>query len=113
MKKEPSGKSNGIREKFRKDIEAKAERKLETRREKDRNLWFGLGMFGLIGWTISIPALVGVAVGIWIDKRWSSRFSWTLTLLFLGVVIGCLNAWQWVKREGHEGADWRSRKRGK
>jgi ATP synthase protein I len=69
------------------------------RREKDRSIWFGLGMFGLIGWSVAIPTLIGVAVGIWIDNTWPSRFSWTLMLLFIGVILGCVNAWYWVKRE--------------
>lgn len=72
---------------------------MKGRREKDRSIWFGLGMFGLIGWSVAIPTLIGVAVGIWIDNTWSSRFSWTLMLLFIGVILGCVNAWYWVKRE--------------
>ncbi len=72
---------------------------MKGRREKDRSIWFGLGMFGLIGWSVAIPTLIGVAVGIWIDTTWPSRFSWTLMLLFIGVILGCVNAWHWVKRE--------------
>ena len=72
---------------------------MKGRREKDRSIWFGLGMFGLIGWSVAIPTLIGVAVGIWIDTTWPSRFSWTLMLLFIGVISGCVNAWYWVKRE--------------
>jgi ATP synthase protein I len=30
------------------------------------------------------------------------RHSWTLTLLFTGLFIGCLNAWYWVVREDKE-----------
>lgn len=113
MTSKPDKTSGKILEKFRSHIEAKAERKMESRREKERNIWFGLGMFGLVGWTVAIPTLVGVAVGIWIDKKWPSHFSWSLTLLFLGLVLGCINAWHWVKREGHEGTEWRSRLRKK
>jgi len=72
---------------------------MKGRSEKDRSIWFGLGMFGLIGWSVAIPTLIGVAVGIWIDTTWPSRFSWTLMLLFIGVISGCVNAWYWVKRE--------------
>ena len=31
-------------------------------------------------------------------SRVASRFSWTLTFLIMGVAVGCLNAWYWVKR---------------
>jgi ATP synthase protein I len=56
-------------------------------------------MFGLVGWSIAVPTLLGVACGIWIDRTWPSRFSCTLMCLFGGVVIGCAIAWYWVKRE--------------
>jgi len=77
----------------------KAAAKLRARRERRRSVWFGLGMFGLVGWAVAVPTLAGVALGSWIDHRWPSRVSWTLTLLFVGVVLGCLNAWRWVQRE--------------
>jgi ATP synthase protein I len=88
-----------IIEDLEKQVGAKESRKMKGRREKDRSIWFGLGMFGLIGWSVAIPTLIGVAVGIWIDTTWPSRFSWTLMLLFIGVILGCVNAWYWVKRE--------------
>jgi len=86
-------------EDLEKQVGVKESRKMKGRREKDRSIWFGLGMFGLIGWSVAIPTLIGVAVGIWIDNTWPSRFSWTLMLLFIGVILGCVNAWYWVKRE--------------
>jgi ATP synthase protein I len=58
-----------------------------------------LGMMGLVGWSVAIPTLIGVALGWWIDRSWPGRMSWTLTLLFVGVAIGCLNAWYWVRQE--------------
>jgi ATP synthase protein I len=88
---------------WRRQVAAEEARKEKARMEKDRSLWFGLGMFGLVGWSVAIPTLVGIAVGIWIDSTVSSPYSWTLMLLFVGVVAGCLNAWYWVKREsGHD-----------
>lgn len=84
------------------EITTKQARKIQARREGDRSVWFGLGMFGLVGWTVAVPALIGVAIGLWIDSRWPSRFSWTLMLLVFGVVIGCLNAWWWVQRESQD-----------
>ncbi|HNW91620.1 MAG TPA: AtpZ/AtpI family protein [bacterium] len=63
-------------------------------------LWFGLGLSGIVGWSVAIPALLGVAAGIWIDGRYPSQYSWTLMLLIGGVLLGCLNAWYWVQRIG-------------
>jgi ATP synthase protein I len=74
-------------------------RKIRARREKDRTLWFGLGLFGLIGWSVAIPTLLGVALGIWLDMTWPGSFSWTLALLLAGAALGALNAWYWVSQE--------------
>jgi ATP synthase protein I len=84
---------------WQRQVAVEEARKQKARQEKDRSLWFGLGMFGLVGWSVAIPTLIGIAVGIWIDRTVSSPYSWTLMLLFVGVVAGCLNAWYWVKRE--------------
>jgi ATP synthase protein I len=82
-----------------KEIARRAERKRRAERQRDSGVWFGLGMFGLVGWSVAIPTLVGVAVGIWIDATWPSAYSWTLMLLVPGLAIGCLNAWYWICRE--------------
>jgi ATP synthase protein I len=79
-------------------IRRKCERRIRAR-DKSENLWFWLGMMGLVGWSVAIPTVIGVAIGVWIDSRTAGSISWTLTFLFIGVVIGCLQAWFWVKRE--------------
>ncbi len=79
-----------------KAIASKEERRIIARREKDHGLLFGLSIFGIVGWSVVIPTLAGIAMGIWIDGRWPGRFSWTLMLLFGGLICGCLNAWYWV-----------------
>ena len=80
-------------------VGAREDRKIRARQEKDRGVWFGLGMFGLVGWSVAIPTVIGIAVGIWIDAKWPSSYSWTLMFLIIGVIVGCLNAWYWVRRE--------------
>ena len=84
------------------EIGRKASRKIRARGERDRGVWFGLGMFGLVGWSVAVPTIIGIAIGAWLDTRFPGGPSWTLTFLFVGIVLGCLNAWFWVKREGHE-----------
>ncbi len=81
-------------------IGRKADRRLKAKRERQRSIWFGLGMFGLVGWSVAIPTLVGTAIGAWLDRRFPGQTSWTLTLLITGLVIGCLNAWRWLRNEG-------------
>ena len=80
-------------------VGAKAARKLRARRHADRGVWFGLGMMGLIGWSVAVPTLLGAALGLWLDGAHPGGRSWTLALLVAGLVIGCLNAWHWVAKE--------------
>ncbi|MBC7707211.1 MAG: AtpZ/AtpI family protein [Rhodoferax sp.] len=80
-------------------VGAKAERKRKARRSGTPGVWFGLGMMGLIGWSVAVPTLLGAALGLWLDQRNPGGRSWTLALLAAGLTIGCLNAWHWVSRE--------------
>ncbi len=89
-----------IMRKFTKEVERKEALMIRGRNEKGETVWFGLGMIGIVGWSVAIPTLIGVAIGLWIDRTWPSQFSWTLMLLFAGVIIGCLNAWYWVRKSG-------------
>jgi ATP synthase protein I len=78
------------------DVEA---RKLRTKRRGVQGIWLGLGMFGLIGWSVTIPTLLGVLLGAYIDNHYPGVHSWTLSLLIVGLFIGCMNAWHWVAKE--------------
>lgn len=84
---------------FAAGIGRKEARKVKARQSKDRGVWFGLGMMGTIGWSVAVPTLVGIALGIWLDINYPGQISWTITLLFVGLFVGCANAWYWVKRE--------------
>lgn len=82
------------------EIVRKARQKQDAQQHPQRSALYGLGMFGLVGWAVAVPVVLGVALGLWIDGQVQSRVSWTLTLLLAGAVLGCLNAWYWVQREG-------------
>nr|WP_320014240.1 AtpZ/AtpI family protein [uncultured Desulfobacter sp.] len=81
------------------EIGVKAARKLRAQRHVTRTVWFGLGMMGLIGWSVVVPTLLGAALGIWLDEHYPGGHAWTLALLVVGLAIGCLNAWHWVDKE--------------
>ena len=80
----------------------RASRKLRSRNRAHRPVWYALGMYGLVGWSIAVPAVAGAALGLWLDRKLGDRFSWTLMLLFAGLILGCLNAWFWVQRESQD-----------
>lgn len=83
---------------FATQIGAKAARKLRARKST-QGVWLGLGMMGLIGWSVTLPTLLGAALGTWLDRRYPDGRSWTLALLVAGLMIGCMNAWHWLAKE--------------
>ena len=95
------GKRKPLRPKssFSGEVGKKAERKLRAQRHVTRTVWFGLGMMGLIGWSVAIPTLLGALFGLWLDRHYPGDRSWTLALLVGGLAIGCFNAWHWVAKE--------------
>ncbi len=96
------GRDNGDeRQALDEEVGRQARRKLRARRRESRSAWFGLGMFGLVGWSVALPALIGTAVGLWLDERYPGEVSWTLTFLIIGVAVGCMNAWFWVRQESN------------
>lgn len=87
---------------FSQNIETRVRHKLHAMKHSKPGIWFGLGMMGLIGWSVVVPTLLGAALGIWIDKNFTSEHSWTLALLIAGLTLGCFNAWHWVAKEDKE-----------
>lgn len=102
MNKMSEKKTSKSRSEFSQQVGAKAARKLKAQRNGTPTLWFGLGMMGLVGWSVVVPTLLGAALGIWLDKNHPGSYSWTLMLLMAGLVIGCLTAWHWVAKEERE-----------
>lgn len=98
MNDEPTKKASKSDLAFAAKVGAKEARKLKARRSPTQ-VWFGLGMMGLIGWSVVVPTLLGAALGLWLDKRHPGTHSWTLALLVAGLVVGCANAWHWVAKE--------------
>ena len=81
-----------------KEIADKERRKIKAQKDQ-HSVWSGLGMFGLVGWSITAPTLAGAGFGIWLDHHYPQTFSWALSLLIVGLIGGCFMAWQWVNKE--------------
>ncbi len=87
---------------FAKKVAKKERQKIKAQSTKNKSVWSGLGMFGMIGWSVSVPALLGAVLGSWLDKKYPETFSWTLTCLIVGLFGGCLIAGHWVAKENKE-----------
>jgi ATP synthase protein I len=102
MSDEPSTKLTRPTPALGREIGAAVARKLKARRHPTPGVWFGLGMMGLIGWSVVIPTLLGAALGMWLDQHHPGKHAWSLALLAAGLAIGCFNAWHWVAKEERE-----------
>ena len=102
MNEEPHDKPAAAQTQFSQEVGKKAARKLKAQRHVTQTVWSGLGMMGLVGWSVAVPTLLGAALGIWIDKHYPGSHSWTLMLLVIGLGLGCFNAWHWVSKEDKE-----------
>jgi ATP synthase protein I len=87
---------------FSKEVSEKEKRKLKAQHENSGRVWAGLGMFGMVGWSVAVPTLLGAALGIWLDKKYPESFSWTLTFLIIGLFSGCVIAWYWVSKNNND-----------
>jgi len=84
---------------FARQVGSQAARKLRARRHSAQGVWLGLGMMGLVGWSVVVPTLLGAAIGLWLDKHHPGAHSWTLALLVAGLTLGCFNAWRWIAKQ--------------
>ncbi|MBU2872695.1 MULTISPECIES: AtpZ/AtpI family protein [Marinobacter] len=84
------------------DIRRSAERMKRSRDEPGVSPLRGLGAFGIIGWSISVPTVGGAFLGLWLNDVAPQNFSWPIALILGGVVAGGIIAWSWIEREGPE-----------
>ncbi|MCD6526972.1 MAG: AtpZ/AtpI family protein [Desulfuromonas sp.] len=96
-----NGKQNGDEKQppFQQAVNSKARRKQKAQQQPQSAMWSHFGLFGLVGWSVSVPTLIAIAGGVWLDRHTTSTHSWTLTLLPVGVLLGCFNAWRWISFE--------------
>jgi len=68
------------------------------RAEAQKNtFWSSIALLGVVGWSVALPSLGGIALGLWIDGRWPGRISWAATLFVVGLVYGCASAWTRIR----------------
>ena len=53
---------------------------------------------GTLGLLLVVPVVAGAYLGAWLDEKFTSRsIQWTLSLILLGVFIGALNVYLFIK----------------
>jgi ATP synthase protein I len=99
MTDEKTAQSNPADNDFARQVTAKADRKIRIQKNGQQTVWFGLGMSGLIGWSVAVPTVAGALIGLWWDNHHPGPHSWTLMLLVIGLCVGCANAWRWMDQQ--------------
>lgn len=83
------------------ELNKRIERQAQRLRQADRErptLMAQTIYLGTLGLVFVLPVVGGAYLGHWLDgliKGYSMR--WTLSLIFLGVVIGAVNAWLLIR----------------
>jgi ATP synthase protein I len=79
-------------------VRRQRERRDRAQRDGRRSIGKDLAQVGVLGWTIVITTLLGIYAGRWLDHRLGTGIMFTLALLFAGITLGCVLAWQRLNR---------------
>lgn len=85
-------------EQFQQKVLIKEDRKIKAKNSREAFYWSGI--VGMVGWSVTLPLIGGLALGIWLDGHFPGRFSYTLMFMLGGLVLGCALAWHWVRVSG-------------
>ncbi|WP_022948558.1 AtpZ/AtpI family protein [Methylohalobius crimeensis] len=68
--------------------------------DEERTLLAQLAYLGTAGLVLVLPMVAGAYLGNWIDSKLPGySIQWTLSLIFLGLVLGLVNLWLLFKGE--------------
>lgn len=78
---------------FRKAAIEKEKRHLKARGGKAFNVLQGFKIAGIVGWSVVIPMLLAIPLGLWLDYRsHKGSYHYTLMLMLAGMTLGCIIA---------------------
>lgn len=87
------------------EIRRRAERLEKMRQGSSYSPLQGFSAFGVIGWSVTLPTVGGALLGMWLNKVAPQTFSWTITLILGGLVLGILFAASWISEQNQAAAE--------
>ncbi|HJW23424.1 MAG TPA: AtpZ/AtpI family protein [Rhodocyclaceae bacterium] len=85
------------RAKLAKEVEKDA-RRLARAEEERPTLLAQTAYIGVLGLSFVLPVIGGAYLGRWIDSQFEGySMRWTLSLMFLGIVIGAFNVYHLIR----------------
>ena len=88
-----------LEDEFAARVEGQRRRIEQGRKEKGQSFWTYVGLIGVVGWSVVVPMVLGVLLGLWLDRRHGGGSYWTLGLLVAGLILGCINAWRMITKD--------------
>lgn len=86
------------KERFPEHIEKSAKDLLKARKETNAFLHYAY-VLGVGGWLFVVPLVGGAYLGRYLDGRFETNVSWTLTLTVLGMIVGLYNLCYFLLRK--------------
>lgn len=64
--------------------------------------WQSIATFGVIGWMIALPTVIGAYLGKYMDSKITGPegISWTITFILIGLGIGIYTVWRFFFYRG-------------
>jgi len=59
--------------------------------DRPENFWQLAAQATMVGWNLVVPIVGGVLLGRYLDDLFGKEFTWTLTLLLIGVAVAFNN----------------------
>lgn len=84
-------------EKLKASVQAQASRIRRAEKQR-RTLLANTIYLGTLGLILVLPVIAGAYLGSWLDSRIKGySFSWTVTLIVLGVFVGAIDVYLFVR----------------
>ena len=72
--------------------------RLEKSEKEKKTIMSQTIYLGTLGVIFILPVIIGAYAGVWLDNKLTGfSFSWTISLIFLGVIIGAVNVYLFIK----------------
>lgn len=73
-------------------------KKIEQSKKERATLFAQTVYLGTLGLIFILPVIVGAYLGVWLDNKLKGfSISWTISLIFVGVVVGAINVYFFMK----------------
>jgi len=63
----------------------------QLKEEEAESFWYLVAQATTLGWNLMVPIVGGVLLGRYLDDMFGKEFTWTLSLLLMGVAVAFNN----------------------